>query len=269
MTDIVSHLDIEAEGAAMLVLAGVDMMFKARPRWTSDDLDKLRAAYPVSGSDGAAKVLPHKTIGAIHHKVRQLGLARPGQKKKAEPFCSTPHIDAAICRYYRGDAKRGGLSKLAHQVARPVKWVSVRALSLGVQVPRFDAGKWSDGEIELLRKNAAKIPITISRVLRSHGFKRSANAIALKLARLRCDRTDEDIYTASGLAELFCVDKSVITSWIRKGWLKARLRGSGHPNDAYEIHHNNVRRFVVENAGAVDIRRVDKHWFIDLLAGAG
>lgn len=267
MNDIVSHLDIETEGAAMLVLAGVDIMLKARPKWTADDIAALRRVYPVSGSDGAAKALPHKTIGAIHHKARNLGLLAPGYKKRTEKFHSSPHIDAAIRRYYQGTPQWGGLSKLAHQVGRPVRWVSDRALLLGVQVRRFEVAKWSDAEIALLRENASKIPVTISRIFTKHGFKRSANAIGLKLTRLHCDRSDDDTYTASGLAALFNVDKTVIVSWIKKGWLKARTRGSDHPNDAYQIHHNAVRRFVAENAGAVDIRRVDKFWFIDLLAG--
>lgn len=260
--DFVSHLDVADEGKAMLVLAGIDVMMKTRPRWTQEDIAALRGGWAVDGSQGVAAALPHKTIGAIHHKARALGLVLPKFKRR-EKFSSTPHIDEAIRRYYHGAPKYGGLSKLAHQVGRPVPWVSRRAGELGIVPQRFDAGKWSADEIDLLRKNASAPSSTIARTFRRHGFHRTVNAINLKIIRLRCDRSDDDMYTAVGLAELFGVARNVVTAWITKGWLRATIKGNGN----HQIRHSNVRRFVVENVGAVDIRRADKFWLVDLLAG--
>ncbi|KKK66329.1 hypothetical protein LCGC14_2965200 [marine sediment metagenome] len=56
-----------------------------------------------------------------------------------------------------------------------------------------------------------------------------------------------------------------------KGWLKVDRRGTERTpvqgGDMWWIRYAEVRRFVVDNAVAVDIRKVDKFWFIDLLAG--
>lgn len=267
--DYVSHLDIPDDAKAMLIVAGVETMFKAKPQWSPEDVAILREHFTKAGAAHCATLLPHKTIGAIHGKARSLRLALPPQKKQTAKYFSTPHIDEAIRRYYQNNPKRGGLSKLAHQIARPVKWVSVRAAYLAVQAPRFDSVKWDDREIELLREHAFRVPAAIARILRKNGFRRSPNAINLKRTRLHCDRSTDDYYTAIGLAELMGVDKSTITTWVRRGLLKAQKRGTTHPNDSYLIHHNAVRRFVVENANAVDLRRVDKYWFIELMAGTG
>lgn len=267
MMDHVSHLNIETEGSAMLVLAGVEMMQRRKDHWSERELAVLREHYPTGGASKCAEYLPSRTLGAIGWRARTMRLPKPPFKKHAPAFTSTPHIDATIKRFYQLNPKKGGLSKLAHQIGRPVAWCSRRAGDLGIQRPRFPSVEWTEREIELLRVNAWRTPGAIARILRRHGFHRSPNAVNLKLCRLRCDRTSDDMYTAFGLAELFGVDKSVVTAWIRKGWLKANKRGSEHPQASYAIHHRDVRRFVIENAGAIDIRCVEKHWFIDLLAG--
>jgi hypothetical protein len=265
--DFVSHLDISDDAKAMLIVAGVEAMQRTCVPWSAREIEILQMTYSTGGAARCAEMMPRRTIGAIGFKARSLGLPRPPFKKRQTRFSTTPHIDAAIRRYYQGSPERGGLSKLAHQVGRPVAWVSSRANALSLAVPRFDSAKWSEDELALLHQHAAKIPQTISRIFRRQGFNRSPNSIHLKRTRLRCDRASDDTYTALGLAELLGADKSLVASWIRKGWLKAQTRGSGHPNDTYIIHHKNVRRFVIENVGAIDIRRADKFWLIDLLAG--
>jgi hypothetical protein len=264
--DFVSHLDISDDGKAMLVAAGVEAMSRTAVAWSPEEIALVRQHYPTGGASKCAEHLPRRTLGAISLKAKALKLPKPPFKKHAAAFTTTPHIDAAIKRHYANNPKRGGLSKLAHQIARPVGWVSRRAVEMGIQRPRFDSPKWSERELEILRASAWRVPGAIARILRREGFRRSTNAIHLKLTRLRCDRTNDDVYTALGLSELFGVDKGTVTTWIKRGLLKAGARGTDHPNDAYLVHHNSVRRFVIENAAAVDIRRVDKDWFIDLLA---
>lgn len=266
--DQVSHLDISSDAAAMLVLAGVETMFKSRPVWSAADIAIMRQHYSVSGGNGVARLLPTRTIGAIHWKARQLKLKKPPFKREVERYTTTPYIDEAIRRYYAGDPRKGGLSKLAHQVGRPVKWVAMRARTLAVQRPRFADTPWSEAEVAIVRQHAKRIPVVIAAVLRRKGYRRSPNAVALKLCRLRCDRTDDDHYSASGLAELFGVHLSTVSGWIAKGWLKAGRKGMTCEHDHYRIHHAYVRRFVIENVGAIDLRRVDKYWLIDLIAGS-
>ena len=265
MMDVVSHLDIADEGKAMLVLAGVALMSSTSVPWSPEEIALVRRHYPTGGASQCAEYLPRRTIGD-QLKAKVLHLPKPPFKRHAAAFVTTPFIDAAIKRHYANNPQRGTLSKLAHQVARPVGWVSRRAIEMGIQRPRFDSPKWSEQELDILRASAWRVPGAIARILRKKGFRRSTNAIQIKLTRLRCDRSKDDVYTASGLGELLGANKDTVAAWIRKGWLKASTRGSGHPNDSYVIHHKDVRRFVIENAAAVDLRRVDRDWFIDLLA---
>lgn len=265
--DHVSHFDIPDETKAMLIMAGVETMFKARPRWFPEDVAILRENYPKGGLAAVRPLLPHKTDGAIYVKAKSLRLKAPGYTRSTEQYTSTKFIDDAIRRYYLAP-KKGGLSKLAHQTSRPRPWLSARARHLGIVPPRFKEPAWSAPEIELLHKHAPKLPGTIGRILAKAGFKRSNGSIRQKLVKMRCDRSDDDIYSACGLAELFGVDEHLVLSWINKGWLKAQRKGSARQYDLYRIHRNAVRRFAVENAGAIDIRRVEKHWFIEVLAGS-
>lgn len=262
--DQVSRFDIPDETKAMLIVAGVETMFKARPRWFPEDLAILREHYPKGGLAAVRPLLPHKTAGAIYVKAGALRLKAPLPPRSN--YTSTKFIDEAIKRYYLAP-KKGGLSKLAHQTNRPRTWISARARHLGIVPPRFQEKPWSEPEIELLHKHAPKLPGTIARILAKAGFKRSNGSIKQKLIKLRCDRSDDDTYSACGLAELFGVDEHLVLAWINKGWLKAQRKGSARQYDLYRIHRNSVRRFVSENAGAIDIRRVEKHWFIELLAG--
>lgn len=61
MNDMVSHLDHSTETATMLVLAGIETMFNARPRWTPEDVAVMREKYPTLGIIGVRPHLRHKT----------------------------------------------------------------------------------------------------------------------------------------------------------------------------------------------------------------
>lgn len=250
-----------------LVLAGVSTMFKApKTRWAPEDDDIVREHYPKGGLAAVRPYLLHKTDCSIHWRARILKVKAPGYQRQVETYFSTPHIDEAIRRYYEGTPRKGGMAKLAHQLRRPASWVSARARQLGCVQPRFMEPDWSDAEVTLLRAHAAKVPQSISRVLARHGYRRTAGAINNKLRKLRCDRTDNEHYTSRQLADLFGVQQYVVSGWIKKGWLYAKGKGTDRENDIFAIHHKDVRRFVIENAAAIDIRRIEKHWFIDLLA---
>lgn len=267
MTDQVSHIDLSDETTAIALAAGIESMSRQKARWSAEEIAVLREYYPFGGLKACRVHLPKKADGAIYQKARGLGLRAPGFTKPNEQWTTTPFIDAAIKRYYAGTPRKGGVGKLALSLHRPTRWVSHRARQLGIVPPRFKEPQWSDAELELLRKHAPKAPMSIAQILRKHGFSRTSGSIKNKLTRLQVDRTDDGHYTGRGLAELFGIDVHVVSGWIRKGWLKAQTRGTTREHDVYRISQSAIRRFVIENAGAVDIKRVDKHWFIDLLAG--
>lgn len=238
-----------------------------RPPWREFELNILRENYPTGGAPRCRQLLPNRGIGSIRWKARKIGLWAPKNDGRAERWTTTQFIDDAIRRYYANSPKRGGLARLAHSLHRPPAWISAQARRMGITREKFPCVPWTEPEIALLRQHAAKIPGNIEKIFLRKGFKRTTAAIARQIIVLHCDRSDDDNYTASGLAGLFGVQVRTVSGWIEKGWLKAQTRGTTRQNDIYRIHHANVRRFVIENVGAIDIRRCDKFWLIDLIAG--
>jgi len=58
-----------------------------------------------------------------------------------------------------------------------------------------------------------------------------------------------------------------VLRWIEKGLLKASKKGTKRENDEWHIEDRHIRQFIVENVGIIDIRKVDKVWFVELLTG--
>ena len=52
---------------------------------------------------------------------------------------------------------------------------------------------------------------------------------------------------------------------------RATARNGAHEPGGrmFSIHRRDVRRFLIDNAGAVDLRRADAVWLIELLATGG
>jgi hypothetical protein len=124
--------------------------------------------------------------------------------------------------------------------------------------------------VSLLTKHSHKDPFRLARIFAARGFQRSATAIVVKRKRLGCNTLDPDHYTATALSLEFGVNPSTVASWCEKGWLKARRRGTERQavqgGDMWWIKVKDVRQFVIDHVGAVDLRKVDKVWFVDLLA---
>lgn len=252
-----------------------DIQAKTGPKrfWTTREERVLRENYTEHGAERCAELLPGRTMGAVHQHAQKLGLKGKqfANREFRQRWTTSEQIDAVIRRAYQGEPQRHHIAKLAQTVGRPRWWVSKRASQLGIVAPRFKELPWTQAEVELAENNAHKHPQTIARMLKRHGFKRSPTAIIVKLKRLGAMRDDPDHYTARGLAELFGVDAKGVTRWIEKGWLQAKHRGTDRKDvqggDMWWIHRKHVRRFVIENASAVDFHKVDKFWLVDLLAG--
>jgi hypothetical protein len=237
--------------------------------WTMAEIKIVREHYPIGGVNACRAHLPDRTEGAIHQQARGLGLWAPKGKKPAQPYATSPEIDRAIIECYQTRTERGAIKALAAKLLRPFWWVKKRAIALGIAQPATREPDWSAAEIELLRAHAHKNEHVIRRLFARHGFKRTATAIVVKRKRLQCDSTDPDHYTARQLSLEFGVDSSTITKWIERGLLKAKRRGTERTavqgGDMWWIKRRDVRDFVADNAGAVDLRKVNKVWFIDLL----
>lgn len=243
--------------------------------WTTREVRALREAFPRGGLPACLAPLPGRSAAAIYAMAGKLGLSAP--KGVAGParhaWTSSPQIDAVIRRVYTGDPAARDVARLAATLGRPRWWVSKRAVRLGLVVPRFRAPPWSEAEDAIVREAAHLAPSGLRQRLARAGFDRTETAIVVHLKRLGADRSDPGATSAGGLADLMGVDRGTVTAWIAKGWLVAKRRGTARTaaqgGDEWRIGYRDVRRFVIDHPTAVDLRKVEPVWFIDLLAGGG
>lgn len=148
-------------------------------------------------------------------------------------------------------------------------WVTQRrATELGLS--RIKEPRWSDPELELLAKHAHKNPDRIREVFAKHGFKRSRNAIGLMIKRrLGGVRMNRPWYTANELATLLGIDRHAPLRWISSGQLRAErvedFRTDEQGGYRWAIRRPGLRDFIRDHPEAIDLRKVDQLWFLDLL----
>ena len=182
----------------------------------------------------------------------------------------TPGIDKQIIRVYQTMTGKGQVKALAKRVGIPHQAIYLRALKICTVKPRVKEKKWSDQELQILKLNAHKSFEKIKQQLEHFGFTRSINGIALKRQRLRLPANLEG-YTANNLATCFGVDHDTVRRWIRLGYLKAKhretARTTAQGGDMWWIKEKDIKTFIIENIIIIDIRKVDKFWFVDMLTG--
>jgi len=76
--------------------------------------------------------------------------------------------------------------------------------------------------------------------------------------------------SARKLAQCLGVDEHFVTRAITAGRLRAQKRGTSRSErqggDIYYIRPRAIRDYIMENICEIDIRKVDKYWFVDALA---
>lgn len=193
----------------------------------------------------------------------------PPCRGKARKYSFTPAMDDAIRDAYRlfldhGNRKAIGACALRLQLP---KWmVTRRAAILGLA--RVKEAVWTNEEVAVLERWGHLTDAVIQRKLKEAGFHRSVNGIHLKLKRLRI-KQNLDGYSATALASAFGVDSHRVTYWVHRNMLKATRRGTERTErqggDTYWIAHKAVYTFVLSHPDEVDLRKVDKWWFLDLV----
>lgn len=243
--------------------------------WTGREEGLLREHYPRHGLNGCLLALPGRSATSIYQHARILGLVGPGGRVgfAQARWTTSEAIDAVITRAYQAAPSRNGITRCAHAVGRPRWWVSRRAGQLGLVAPRFKEPPWSQEELAVVSDMADHSTGNIRKALKRRGFSRTETAIIVKLKRLRISRASNDpnLFTGRSLAMVMGVGEKAVIRWIEKGWLKAKAVGQARPDRAcgahWEIRRRDVRAFVIDNVAAVDLRKVDKFWFVDLLTG--
>ena len=177
-----------------------------------------------------------------------------------------------IFRTYMSGTGSGEIADLADRLKLPRWKVTRHAIRHGWVQKQRKEPNWTEREIEILERWAHITPERIQLRLKAAGFTRSACGIVLKRKRLRLLGNLRG-QSARSLAECFGVDVHFVRRAIQEGRLKAKKRGTARTDkqggDMWFIKDKDIREYILENVNEIDIRKVEKHWFVDIVAGRG
>jgi hypothetical protein len=184
----------------------------------------------------------------------------------------TPELHEKIKRLYQNKTECSGEVRDFAKKHRLPRWkISRYAITNGWIAKQKKEPDWSEKELELLERSAHQDPEVIRRNLKKAGFTRSVTGISLKRRRMRFLQNLPG-QSAQMLAMCLGEDVHFILKQIRLGRLKAQRRIQKRTpqqgGNAYLIRDKDAREFIVSYPELIDLRKVDKFWFIDLLAGA-
>lgn len=197
---------------------------------------------------------------------------RAGKAFKPTKWPITLEIHAAIEKIYKRDTGNGQVAALAQRLGYPRWKLSRYAIRQGWIAKQKKEPDWTEKEIWTLMTYAHLSGERIQIRLKKAGFGRSVTGIVLKRKRLELLSRLEG-WSANSLAALLGVDAHSITKSIKAGKLRAKKRGTHRTKqqggDSYFIRDSDVREYVMNNLHEIDIRKVDKYWFVELLTGMG
>lgn len=178
----------------------------------------------------------------------------------AQKYHLTDEIRAVLLREYDSRNVRA----LAARFGLPAWVVSKWAGQLGVR--RTKEPRWSEADLAYLRTNLSRVGWV---GLAKH-LGRTVVSVQLKARRLAICKS-ADGFTQRGLAQLLGVDDHKVARWIDWGWLSAGRRSTDRVpvqgGDIVRITEAAVRRFCRDHGEEIDLRRVDRQWFMALAFG--
>lgn len=185
-------------------------------------------------------------------------------------YTITPEMHARIERVYKTDSGNGQVAALARALRLPRWKVTRHAVHNGWIAKQQRKGPpWTDAEKEQLQVFARySIPV-IRRKMLEKGYPRSETAIVLKLRRMNMRKNIKG-HSSRDVAMCLGVDDHFVTRAIRQGRLHATRRGTARTErqggDMWYILDQNIKQYILGYLYEIDIRKVDKYWFVDLIA---
>jgi hypothetical protein len=236
--------------------------------WSDDELAILRAHYPTKGAAACVERLPNRAPGTIYQMATKLGLKAPSAQPKRARLGDS--LDARIREMWPMAAKKGGVTAIASELGVLRGFVSDRARAMGLSLPHKKEPRWTAEEDALLRQAPVNNPKRASQFFAAHGFKRSPTAIMVRCKRQDISRRRHDAFSARTAAAVLGVDSKTIAALIADGTLAGAPRGTSRlpqqGGDTWTIEPAELRRYILDNLERIDIRKVEKHSFVSLIA---
>lgn len=244
----------------------------AESYWREEEDDILRTHFSGEGGPACLTRLPRRTLSAVYARAYGLGLKseqRAGPNKR-QPH--SPELDAKIREAWPSLTGRGDVARFADTIGIDRWFVTRRAVAMGLtKAHRRKEPIWTAAEDALMHKVPLHEPYRASEIFREHGFARTPTAIVVRAKRIGLSRRRSDVLSAGKAAKILGVDDKWITARCIDGTLKAEKRGTARlvqqGGDTWSIRPDDLRRYVIDRLEEIDIRKVDKFAFVDLLAG--
>lgn len=247
--------------------------------WTDDEKAIVKRYYADGGSAACLVHLgPHRTPSGVYQTAAKLGLTSPHgatDYKGDDGKVAVPEgFDEALRVFYQqgNGKKRGECNAFADRWKLPRWWVTKRAIKLRLTMPHKKEPPWTAAELKLLEQVPLHDLDRCVKIFRQNGFARSATAIDVKSVRMRLFKRDTAPLSATSVSKILGVDGKTITREILQGDLKAVKRPSKRlpqqGGDPWAIERPELKRYIVEHLERVDLRKVDKFAFVDVLVNA-
>ena len=201
---------------------------------------------------------------------RWCDVCRPRHRGKPAKYVPTPVTDEVIRQAYQRFWEFHSwwaIKTCAKRIGWPHWAVKKRAQKLGLS-RASENEPWTSNEERILHSNAHHSDRYVAVALRDAGFHRTPTAVHLKMKRERI-KQNLDGYSGRQLAEAFGIDNHKITRWITSGALKAERREQDRTpqqgGNAWWIRRDDVRDFVFRCPDEIDLKKVEKFWFLDLV----
>jgi len=161
---------------------------------------------------------------------------------------------------------RPRLTHLAKKFNIPRWAIYQRALKIEAVTSSHQKKAWTEEEIKILERYAHYEPQTIMKRLKKAGYERSIASIVLKRKRMRLLSNLKGM-SACLCAEFLGVDLHWVLNHISTGSLKAEvIRRDREGKANYFIREKDLRKFIIINPDLIDLRKVEKYYFIELVA---
>jgi hypothetical protein len=182
-------------------------------------------------------------------------------------YIFTPDMDKEVLYTYAINTDSSPrVINLAKKFNMPRWAIYQRALKIEAIQACRQKRPWKDEEVNILEKYARCEPQTIRKKLAKAGCERSIASIVLKRKRMRFLSNLKGM-SACLCAEFLGVDLHWVLNHIDTGSLKAQvIRRDREGKANYFIREKDLRKFIIFNPGLIDLRKVEKYYFIELVA---
>jgi hypothetical protein len=248
--------------------------------WTPRELKRLHELAESGAADELVQQTlkqefrVQRTIRSIKTKRQKLGLVFSREDASAyfsqtrRKYWPTQEIDEAIREVYGASKGAGALKLLQERLGWPSAPIIRRVRELGLSTPRGDGMPWSDAEeallVEVGYQSVQAIQVHLAKRL---GVHRTLSAIQMKLQRGRVRQSLGGMNLAQ-LADALGVAKKTVDRWLAAGHIRAILRFpelQAVNRHVWFFPNQEIRRFILAHLESIDLCRVEKFWFVDLL----